>query len=89
MDDALTKASKELSAVDGFGAIGFSLWITVMDEYQVKVRTMAKLDTADLAVANNNEARIAQAAVTAFGLTMAGYSLAPGQGQNLVEDGFG
>ncbi|MNJ34097.1 hypothetical protein D3C77_287960 [compost metagenome] len=89
VNDALAQAGEELGAVDRLGTVGFGLRITVVDEHQIKVRAMAELDTADLAVADNNEARITQAAITALGLAMAGYGLAPGQGQHLVEDGFG
>ncbi|MNN39779.1 hypothetical protein D3C81_1538280 [compost metagenome] len=88
MDDALAQAGEELGTVDRFGAIGFSLGVAIMDEHQVKVRTMAKLDTTDLAIANNDETGVTQAAVAAFGLPMARHGLAPGQGQHLVEDGF-
>ncbi|MNF99785.1 hypothetical protein D3C84_827000 [compost metagenome] len=59
VNDALTQAGKELGAVDGLGAIGFGLGITVMDEHQIKVRAMAKLDAPYLAIPNNDEARIA------------------------------
>nr|VVN20140.1 hypothetical protein PS652_04277 [Pseudomonas fluorescens] len=89
MNDALAQAGKELRAVDRLGAVGFGLRVTVVDEHQVQVRAVTQLDPADLAVADNNEARVAQAAIAALGLAVPAHGLAPGQGQHLVENGFG
>ncbi|MNZ74155.1 hypothetical protein D3C78_925970 [compost metagenome] len=89
MNNALAQAGEELRAVDRLGTVGFGLRVTVVDEYQVQVRAVAQLDATHLAVADNNEARVAQAAVAALGLAVTAHGLAPGQGQHLVEDGFG
>ena len=89
VNDALAQAREELRAVDRLGAVGFGLRVAVMDKHQVQVRTVAKLQAADLAVTNDDEPGVAQAAVAALGLAVAGHGLAPGQGQHLVENGFG
>ena len=88
MNDALPQPGEELRAVDGFGAVGFALGIAIVDEHR-PVRAMPQLDAADLAVADDDETRIAQAAIAALGLAVTGHRLAPGQGQHLIEDRLG
>ena len=56
---------EELRAVDGFFTIGFCLRVAVVDKHQVKIRAVTQLDATDLAVANDDEIRITDAAVGA------------------------
>ncbi len=89
VNDALPQPREELRTVDGLGTVGFGLRVAIVDEHQVQVRPMARFKATDLAIADDDESRVAGDAVTAHGLTVAGNGLAPGQGKHLVEDGLG
>ena len=89
MDDPLAQTGEKLRTVDGLGAIGFSIRVAIVDKHQVQIRAMPQLDTAHLAVADNNKAGVAQAAVGTLRGAVLGHGLAPGQGQYLFQNGFG
>ena len=89
MDDALAQASEELRAVDGLGAVGLGLRIAVMNEHQVQIRAVTELQATDLAVADDDEVRVARCAVCTERPTMTLHRVLPGQRQHLVEDRLG
>ncbi|MNY79629.1 hypothetical protein D3C86_2203380 [compost metagenome] len=78
MNDALPEPGKKLCAVDRLRPVGFGLRIAVVDEHQIQVRTVPQLQTADFPVTDNDETRVAQAAVGAQRRTVLGHGLAPG-----------
>ena len=86
MNDALPQAIEELRAVDGLFTIGFRMRIAIVDKHQIEIRAMPQLDTADLTVADNDEIRIADAAVSAAWRAVFAHCMAPGQGQHLIEN---
>jgi len=89
VNDALTQPGEKLRAINRLGAIGFGIRVTVVDKHQVQIRAVSQLDSAHLAVANNNKAGVAQAAVRALGRSVLGHRLAPGQRQHLLQNRLG
>ena len=73
----------------GFGPSVSRLRIAVVDEHQVEVRAVAQFDAADLAIADDDEIRVAVAAVAALGRAVPGHRVPPGQRQHLIEDRLG
>ena len=66
VNDALTQAIEELRAVDGFFAVSFCVRVAVVDKHQIKIGAVAQLDTADLAIADDDKIRIAETAIGAL-----------------------
>ena len=89
MDNALTEAGKEHLAGYGLGAVGGRIGVGIVDKYQIQIRTMAQLDTPQLAVADNNKILSTATAVAAQRLAVARYQVAPRQLQYVLEDDFG
>ncbi len=59
VDDALAQPGKELAAFDRLVAIGIALRVTIVNEHQVQIRAMPKLDAAHLAVAHHDKIQLA------------------------------
>ncbi|RMR85769.1 hypothetical protein ALP78_02123 [Pseudomonas coronafaciens pv. striafaciens] len=89
MDHSLPQPGEELRRVDRFGTVGLGLQIAIMNEHQIQIGAVPQLDTADLAVADDHEARIAQRAVRTQRRTVTGHAVAPGQREHLIENRLG
>ncbi len=88
VDHPLPQPGEELATLDRSLTIGIGLRITVVDKHQIQIGAMPQLNTADLAITNNDEIQLAARPVGPRRAAVACDHLAPGQHQHLLQDRF-